>query len=390
MADDLVNVMVPVLGRSLDPQFNVFDVMHHGLHEKQISNVFAWLLDREGTHGLGDRFVRIFVEAVNHTSEAEQDLALDDTYWVRQEVNTLNHGEVADIADLVLESDRSVLVVENYFTSDGHGHDYGCYLAFGQRGGKRARVVLLCSKVEDHLLTNGWEDAAVVPYGGVIGRLFGELSADRAYQRKNPEAFAFIEQIHRKFTEGAGPVDESNALAFVVAMCETGEARRYQTASVEAATEQFAADLAAQGRERFGEGRNLLMEIKQRLRDFGAAVLVDQLNSLLGQAAVESVGANLQGINQWTVFFHAAGDSTLSEVTSLRIKFGPSAWIMITSDEQWSEVPDPSTVDYAHLFVGNTRSGVFRPSSVTLKEVLAGLDADDTRLCDELVALLGA
>ena len=159
MANDLVNVMVPVLGRPLDPQFNVFDVMHHGLHEKQISNVFAWLLDREGTHGLGDRFVRIFVEAVNHTSETEQDLALDDTYWVRQEVNTSSYGEVADIADLVLESDRSVLVVENYFTSDGHGHDYGCYLAFGQRGGKRARVVLLCSKVEDHLLTNGWEDA---------------------------------------------------------------------------------------------------------------------------------------------------------------------------------------------------------------------------------------
>lgn len=390
MADDLVNVMVPVLGRSLDPQFNVFDVMHHGLHEKQISNVFAWLLDREGTHGLGDRFVRIFVEAVNHTSEAEQDLALDDTYWVRQEVNTLNHGVVADIADLVLESDRSVLVVENYFTSDGHGHDYGCYLAFGQRGGKRARVVLLCSKVEDHLLTNGWEDSAVVPYGGVIGRLFGELSADRAYQRKNPEAFAFIEQIYRKFTEGAGPVDESNALAFVVAMCETGEARRYQTASVEAATEQFAADLAAQGRERFGEGRNLLHEIKRALRGYCIDVTKGQLNSALGEGYVSAVSARYSGIYQWTINFDVPTLAGSDGEAPLQLKFGPSAWFAITHDESWRVTPQPSRIDYGTVFVCRSGIGEIRPTSVTLEQVLAGLDADDTRLCDELVALLGA
>lgn len=37
---DLVTALLPVLHRSLDARFNVFDVMHHGTHEKQISNVF--------------------------------------------------------------------------------------------------------------------------------------------------------------------------------------------------------------------------------------------------------------------------------------------------------------------------------------------------------------
>ena len=62
MAADLVTGLLPVLGRSLEPGFNVFDVMHHGVHEKQMSNVFRWLLEPEGTHGFGDRFVRIFVD----------------------------------------------------------------------------------------------------------------------------------------------------------------------------------------------------------------------------------------------------------------------------------------------------------------------------------------
>lgn len=324
MAHDLVNAMVPVLGRSLDPKFNVFDVMHHGLHEKQVSNVFAWLLDREGTHGLGDRFVRIFVAAVNADPQTAEALPADGVYRVQQEVDTSGPQERADIADLVLEGDASALVIENYFTTDGHGHDYESYLAYGAREEKRARVVLLCGKVQSHLMTNGWDQAAVVTYGSVIDRLYSELGDDRGYRKAHPEAFAFIEQIHRKFTEGAGPVDDSNVLDFVVAMCETGEARRYQTAPVEAATKQFVIDLAAQARERFGEGRALLMEVKRRLRDFSSAVLVGQLNDALGQGATANAAANLQGIAQWTIYFHETGEKP-GLLAPLRIKFGPSA-----------------------------------------------------------------
>ena len=47
MNQDLVTTLLPIVGRSLELGFNVFEVMHHGLHEKQLSNVFRWLLDAQ-------------------------------------------------------------------------------------------------------------------------------------------------------------------------------------------------------------------------------------------------------------------------------------------------------------------------------------------------------
>src|SRR5690625_123202 len=121
LRDDLVTQIVPILGRSLDLGFNVFDVMHHGTHEKQISNVFGWLLDVGGTHNLTDKFVRIFVDEVNR-ARPEIPPFPNGGYRVRQEVNTASGHDEADIADLVLESNTARLVVENFYTSDGHGH----------------------------------------------------------------------------------------------------------------------------------------------------------------------------------------------------------------------------------------------------------------------------
>jgi hypothetical protein len=163
VSDDLVTGLLPVLGRSLELGFNVFDVMHHGLHEKQISNVFRWLLDPEQTHNLGDRFLRIFIDELNRVSAGSEPLQ-HGSYLVRQEVNTSVGGAGADIADLVLESEDAV-VVENYFTSDGHGHSYSGYLAFSVRDGKRGAVVLLCRDEDMSSQTLGWEEAAVLTYG---------------------------------------------------------------------------------------------------------------------------------------------------------------------------------------------------------------------------------
>lgn len=57
----LTTGLLPNLVQRSAPQFNVFDVMHHGGHEKQLSNVFAWLLDPSGTHQLGTLFKRSFL-----------------------------------------------------------------------------------------------------------------------------------------------------------------------------------------------------------------------------------------------------------------------------------------------------------------------------------------
>jgi PD-(D/E)XK nuclease superfamily len=101
VTEDLVTRILPLLGRSLKASFNVFDVMQHGSHEKQISNVFGWLLDPEATHELGDLFQRIFLDDLNDGRD-EQD-RFNGPYVVRQEVNTSPWGELSDISDLVLE-----------------------------------------------------------------------------------------------------------------------------------------------------------------------------------------------------------------------------------------------------------------------------------------------
>ncbi len=121
MHDQLVTSLVPILADRSEAEFNVFDVMHHGTHEKQLSNVFAWLLDTDGSHKLGDAFQRIFIDEANRG--LGRDLLISKgEYSVRQEVNTSESGVGMDIADLVLKDDETTIVVENYYTSDGHGH----------------------------------------------------------------------------------------------------------------------------------------------------------------------------------------------------------------------------------------------------------------------------
>jgi hypothetical protein len=58
----LVTALLPVLAKKPWEEFNVFNVMRYGGHEKQLSDVFAWLLDVNGTHKLGDAFLRIFID----------------------------------------------------------------------------------------------------------------------------------------------------------------------------------------------------------------------------------------------------------------------------------------------------------------------------------------
>src|SRR3954453_22814144 len=99
----MVTDLVPSLSRSLAEQFNVFRVMHHGTHEKQLSNVFAWLLRPDGTHDLGDRFQRVFLARVNEGLPAGAELPPSGYDHVAQEVDTVGDvGLGKDIADIVL------------------------------------------------------------------------------------------------------------------------------------------------------------------------------------------------------------------------------------------------------------------------------------------------
>lgn len=395
MPQDLVTTMLPILGRSVEPRFNVFDVMHHGTHEKQISNVFGWLLDTEGTHGLKERFVKIFVDAVAGTPPFHGGLPRD-SYWVRQEVNTALPGEPADIADLVLASDETTIVIENYFTSDGHQHSYEGYLAFAKREQKRGVVVLLCRDVDRSRLVKRWDEAHVVTYRALIEAIWKDVAGDAAYQAAHPEAFAFIGHMYQKFVKGSGLMDDHDVLGFVTAFCAAGEAERYSRRDQGRQAELFADELASQVRERYGEGRELLQRLKNRLRAFAAGSLRDQLTGTLGAGAIRDVDAGYQGIYQWSINMDVVDALGLAEgadreqATRVQLKFGPSAWFALEKDPAWERVAREAEPDYDHLYLTLFRETTIaiRRSAVTLRDVLDGLQSDDRTLHDEIIALL--
>lgn len=388
---DLATALLPVLHRSFEAQFNVFDVMRHGTHEKQLSNVFGWLLETEGSHHLGDRFLRIFIEEVNRGLVGCEPFEPVE-YLVMQEVNTSDAGENGqDIADLVLKHDDAVLVVENYFTSDGHGHSYDRYLGYSRRGGRQGAVVLLCHDQDSSLQTMGWENASVVTYGRLVDRLRHALESDGRYRQTHPEVYSFIDQMHRKFVKGRGRVEDHQVLDFVVAMCATGEAGRYGEQRHSSAAERFANEVAEQARERFGEGRELLGRVKGRLRNFGDKDLRRQLNATFGDDFVGTVSARYMGNYQWTVNFNLPGLNPAEPKLGgnpLQLKFGPSAWFAVERDSHWKVRVDPEAADYSRLFITWAKTREVRQSAVTLQEVLDGLTPDDLRLHDEIVQLL--
>lgn len=72
--NNFVTALLPSLSQSLAEQFNIFRVMHHGTHEKQLSNVFVWLLDADATHEFGDKVQRAFLSRVNATRSVDSQL----------------------------------------------------------------------------------------------------------------------------------------------------------------------------------------------------------------------------------------------------------------------------------------------------------------------------
>lgn len=383
MDANLVTNLLPVLSRSLEKGFNLFDVMHHGTHEKQLSNIFAWLLDIGGTHQLGDQFVRIFIREVNK-AEGFQGLLSTERYTVRQEVN-MGWDSEPDIADLVLESDTTRIVIENYFTSDGHGHGYERYLAYSAGDGRRGRVVLLCRDEERSRLSDGWEKAAVVTYSALIDKLYAGLSPH--FVNENPDVHFFIQQLHRQFVAERNMVGDQEVLEFVTALTQAGEAKRYAKVPHISTAEQFASDVTVQARQRFVEGREMLQRLKQQLRRYSGDSLASQLETKLGPGSVQQVSAALQGIYQWTVVLDLRlRDGSSGQVTILLL-FGPSAHLVTQDDSRWKQLSGQEP-DYSKLYVARQDTLVALQSDVSLSEILEGLTEADFRLRDEILRLL--
>lgn len=384
MSRRMVSAFLPALVAAREPTFNVFDVMHHGTHEKQLSNVFAWLLDPSGTHSLGDRFQRLFLEHVNR--DLEQSLPGHETFSVRQEVDVDLTGSAPDIADLVLESQHAVLVVENYYTSDGHGHGYATYKRYAERDGKQGVVVMLCARVSSNRLTDGWQEAAVVSYSDLIKPLTALLERDQTYQQSYPDQRSFLRHLHDRYVK-EDRLNDGEMVGFIEAMCSTGQARHYRAQNAEAAALAFSDSLREAALEQFHEGRAFLQRTKAELKAYVSRHLSPQLESVLGEGAITHVSANYAGIHQWVVNVWI-GEHERGASPSFQIRFGPTAWHANNGDSHWHvRVTDP---DYRHLFLSRVDLREIRQSTVTIGEAAAGIDGHDFRLRDEVLQLLAS
>ncbi len=380
--DGLVTMLVPSLANSLADQFNVFRVMHHGTHEKQLSNVFAWLLDADGTHQLGDVFQRLFVEHVNQQLPLANQLPLSG-YRVTQKVDTSGgEGLGKDISDIVLTSDRAGIVVENFEWSDGHGHSYERYLALGASGGRQGVVVLLCVRHVRDLLKDGWENAVVVTYADVLESLRAHIAHEHAWRRTHPRQHFFISELVEHYTEGPGVVSDADQITFLKAMCDSGESARYGHRPQEAVAQQFADLLALHAKRQFEEGRKTLLVIKRSLREYSSRALVPRLNGAL-PGPIVAIETPFAGQWEWCVAIRRA------DQPDLFLEFGPTA--VVENARAPQPVADP---DYATIFVTRQAADgegidAITPTDVGFGEVLQGLADDDTRLRDAVLALGG-
>ena len=389
MREQLVTRLLPALAKKPQEEFNVFDVMRYGGHERQLSDVFAWLLDAGGTHKLGDAFLRIFIDEVKRgIPDAELPIA-HGAYGVRQEVNTTEAGTGGDIADLILEDEETLLVVENYYTSSGHGHSYYGYKSFGEREGKTCVVVLLCATRNSAEQSEGWEKASVVTYSRLAQRLMNHVASDERYQRDCAAQYSFIDQMHKRFVKGRKMNDDA-LIDFIDAMCRTGEAGRYGLRPIEPAAVQFADELREQAKAQFDESRELLQRAKAALKNYASEFLKGQVNEELGHEYITDVRARFQGSYEWTVNFFTTGESA----AVLQLKFGPSAWYANEGKrgdwgtDAWEETVPAGQADYSQLFI-TRNSKAIRQSVVKLREVIEGLSPDDLRLRDEIVRFVG-
>ena len=381
--EQLVVSLVPSLSKSLAERFNIFRIMHHGTHEKQISNVFAWLLRVDSTHGFGDAFQQIFVEQVNRALPDVSQLPTTG-YRIFQEVDTSGHDEFGkDIADIVLSNARASIVVENFKSSDGHGHDYNRYFAYGASGGKQSVVVLLCAKREPHRQIDGWEQSIVITYADLLEPLKAHVAGDAAWRRAHPQQHFFIGQLIDHFMEGFGSMNQEGRIAFIKSMCETGESVRYGHLPHEAASQEFADLLAQHAKRQFEEGREILAVVKKALKQYAEQTLVPQLNSELGTKDFTAVDARFVGQWEWCVTLRPADSKPI-----VFLEFGPTA--VVENDRAPEPLVQP---DYTRLFVtGRTEEHegidyIFQ-TDVGLEDVLGGITADDTRLRDAVLAAI--
>lgn len=178
-------------------------------------------------------------------------------------------------------------------------------------------------------------------------------------------------------------MNTDDTLAFLTAMCKTGESARYGQRPRDRVTEEFGELIAAQARRQLEESRTLLASVKRGLRDYANSTLVGQVNELIPAGPVEKVVTRFVGQWEWCVELQRSEDNP-----TVFLEFGPTA--VVEQERVSRKLDDP---DYSQIFIslqGNATEGIshLAHTGVHLAEVLTGLTCDDVRLRDAVLDIV--
>ena len=94
-------------------RFNPFDVLRYADYEIRHSNVLAWLLQPDETHGIGDAFLKAFATALNEAAKRQHILAVPVPSSFRTDsIRVERELHYVDIT-LFFETERVLIAIEN-------------------------------------------------------------------------------------------------------------------------------------------------------------------------------------------------------------------------------------------------------------------------------------
>ena len=127
MEDDLRNLIDDPRFRAyhreiVEPRdFNTFDVLRYADYEIRHSNVLAWLLRPDDTHGIGSQFLKWFVNHVNTRLAAGDIERLPETSFEAANVDVWRERDYVDIT-VRFKREKCLIAVENKTVSASSYH----------------------------------------------------------------------------------------------------------------------------------------------------------------------------------------------------------------------------------------------------------------------------
>lgn len=111
--DDLIQSVKKILPKDSD-EINIFKVLQCDGHEIRHSNLLGWLLDPKGTHGLGDKILKEFLQSHCEYKTQDKNIELNSSVRIREEELSKNSRVDILLAD---KNEDFLILIENKWNS---------------------------------------------------------------------------------------------------------------------------------------------------------------------------------------------------------------------------------------------------------------------------------